>query len=267
MMRMVTLSSGSSGNCIYIGSQNHHILIDAGIAGKRVEEGLKQLELSPADLDAVFITHEHIDHIGGLGVLSRKYGLPIYATEGTLEQIQSVSSLGKMPEGLYHSIHAGESVLVGDLELKPFAVAHDAAEPVAYRVECGPNSVAVVTDLGEYTSQTVEQLQKLDALILEANHDVRMLQVGPYPYALKQRILGRCGHLSNEAAGHLLHDIMHDHLQKVVLGHLSKENNYADLAYETVRMEVTLGEGGWQGSELDLSVAPRTGLSQILEVG
>lgn len=126
---MASLSSGSSGNCIYIGSENHHILIDTGISKKRVEEGLKALELTPTDISGIFITHEHTDHIGGLGVLSRKYGLPIYATEGTIEQIRRTSSLGTMPEGLYHPIHAGEDVTIGDLKLHPFAVAHDAAEP------------------------------------------------------------------------------------------------------------------------------------------
>ena len=143
---MASLSSGSSGNCIYIGSENHHILIDTGISKKRVEEGLKALELTPTDISGIFITHEHTDHIGGLGVLSRKYGLPIYATEGTIEQIRRTSSLGTMPEGLYHPIHAGEDVTIGDLKLHPFAVAHDAAEPVAYRVNSNGSSVAVVTD-------------------------------------------------------------------------------------------------------------------------
>lgn len=265
-MRMVSLSSGSNGNCIYIGSEKHHILIDTGIPKKRVEDGLKELELTPTDLDAVFITHEHVDHIGGLGVLSRGYGLPIYATEGTLQQIRATASLGKMPEGLYHTVCADEAVTIGDLTLHPFSVEHDAAEPVAYRVECGCRSVAVVTDLGEYTPELVKHLQKLDAMVLEANHDVRMLQVGPYPYPLKQRILSSRGHLSNETAGRLLHELMHADLQQVILGHLSKENNYADLAYETVRLEVTLGEGGWHGSELELSVAPRMGLSRVVNL-
>ena len=265
-MRMASLSSGSSGNCIYIGSENHHILIDSGISKKRVEEGLKALELTPTDISGIFITHEHTDHIGGLGVLSRKYGLPIYATEGTIEQIRRTSSLGTMPEGLYHPIHAGEDVTIGDLKLHPFAVAHDAAEPVAYRVNSNGSSVAVVTDLGEYTEEIVTGLQGLDALFLEANHDVRMLQVGPYPYPLKQRIMSRLGHLSNEAAGQFLLRLLHPGMKKVLLGHLSKENNYSELAYETVRMEVTLGEGDWRGEDLDLSVAPRTGLSAVATV-
>lgn len=265
-MRLCSIASGSSGNCIYIGSEEHHILIDAGISGKRVEAGLNNLELTGKDLDGILLTHEHSDHIKGLGVLSRKYGVPIYTTPGTAEAVKAMTNLGKIDGELFREIHADEDFILGDLTISPFRISHDAAEPVAYRVNSNGSSVAVVTDLGEYTEEIVTGLQGLDALFLEANHDVRMLQVGPYPYPLKQRIMSRLGHLSNEAAGQFLLRLLHPGMKKVLLGHLSKENNYSELAYETVRMEVTLGEGDWRGEDLDLSVAPRTGLSAVATV-
>ena len=265
-MRMASLSSGSSGNCIYIGSENHHILIDTGISKKRVEEGLKALELTPTDISGIFITHEHTDHIGGLGVLSRKYGLPIYATEGTIEQIRRTSSLGTMPEGLYHPIHAGEDVTIGDLKLHPFAVAHDAAEPVAYRMRSGEKSVAVATDLGYYDDYIIEHLKGLDAVLLESNHDVNMLQVGSYPYYLKQRILGRRGHLSNDNAGRLLGEILNDHMKAVMLGHLSRENNYEALAMATVCTEITQGDNPYQAKDFPIEIAKRDMPSRMIAV-
>ncbi|WP_434311430.1 MBL fold metallo-hydrolase [Hominifimenecus sp. rT4P-3] len=265
-MRLVSLASGSSGNCIYIGSENHHILIDTGIGRKRVEEGLAALELSPADLEGVLVTHEHSDHVSGLGVLARKYEIPIYGTAGTLERIQQIKSLGAFPGDLFHSICAGETFCLGDLEIQSFSVDHDAADPVAYRVNCGGKSVAVVTDLGEYHPATVAFMADLDALLLEANHDVRMLQVGPYPYYLKQRVMGKQGHLSNETAGRLLAEVWQPRLRYVLLGHLSKENNYAELAYETVRMELLMGECGCKKDDVSLAVAPRSGRSNTVQI-
>ena len=241
-MRLCSIASGSSGNCIYVGSDNTHLLIDTGISKKRIDAGLKELEIKGEELDGILITHEHSDHIQGLGVFSRKYEIPIYATPGTIAGIQAYSRLGAMPEGLYHVIHSDESFMLGDIRVNPFAISHDANEPTGYRLECRDKSVAVATDLGIYDAYTVSHLQNLDAVLLEANHDLHMLEVGPYPYPLKRRVMGDKGHLSNELSGRLLCDILHDNLKHIVLGHLSKENNYESLAYETVKLEVTLGD-------------------------
>ncbi len=265
-MRMCSIASGSSGNCIYVGSDHTHLLVDTGISRKRIEEGLKQLEIKGEEIDGVLITHEHSDHIQGLGVLSRKYELPIYATKGTIEGISACTSLGKMPEGLFHTIHADEPFQLGDIEVKPFSISHDACEPTGYRFECGGKSAAVATDLGKYDEYTVSNLTGLDAVLLEANHDIHMLEVGGYPYYLKQRILGDKGHLSNELSGRLLCDILHDNLKHIILGHLSKENNYARLAYETVKLEVTLGDNDYKGEDLDMFVARRDSVSDIITV-
>ena len=265
-MRMCSIASGSSGNCIYVGSDHTHLLVDTGISRKRIEEGLKKLEIKGEEIDGVLITHEHSDHIQGLGVLSRKYELPIYATKGTIEGISGSTSLGKMPDGLFHTIRADEPFRLGDIEVKPFAISHDACEPTGYRFECGGRSAAVATDLGKYDEYTVSNLAGLDAVLLEANHDIHMLEVGGYPYYLKQRILGDKGHLSNELSGRLLCDILHDNLKHIILGHLSKENNYARLAYETVKLEVTLGDNDYKGDDLDMFVAGRDSVSDIIMV-
>lgn len=239
-MRICSIASGSSGNCIYVGSDTTHLLVDVGISGKRTQSALKELDLSMRDIDGILITHEHADHIAGLGVLGRKYNVPIYATQGTIKGIRGSSSVGDIPEELFHPVREDEKIVIKDLVCNPMKISHDAAQPVAYRISHGKKKVGIITDLGTYNDYTVESLRGMDVLFLEANHDVNMLQVGPYPYYLKQRILGDKGHLSNERAGQLLCALLHEGLQAVMLGHLSKENNLPELAYEAVRVEVTM---------------------------
>lgn len=265
-MRMCSIASGSSGNCIYIGSESNHILIDAGISGKRVEAGLKELKLKGQDVNGILITHEHSDHIKGLGVLARKYEIPIYATPGTAAAIQETDGLGRINEELFVEIRADVPFDIGDLRISPFSISHDAAEPVAYRITCGSRSAAVATDLGVYSDYTVDHLKGLDILLLEANHDIHMLEVGGYPYYLKRRIAGEKGHLSNESAGKLLCQVLHDNLKAVLLGHLSKENNYAELARETVKLEVQLGDTPYQPGDFPISVAGRDEISPCIEI-
>lgn len=265
-MRMCSIASGSSGNCIYVGSDNSHLLIDTGISKKRIEEGLNKLEIKGDELDGILITHEHSDHIKGLGVFSRKYEIPIYATPGTIAGIKESSSLGKMPEGLLHPIKADHPFQLGELDVHPFAISHDANEPSGYRFEQDGKKIAVATDLGKYDEYTVENLKDLNAVLLESNHDIHMLEVGPYPYYLKQRVLGDRGHLSNELSGRLLCDILHNNLRSVLLGHLSKENNYEELAYETVKLEVTLGQNPYKGDDIPIAVAKRDQVSAVIEV-
>ncbi|MBP3477103.1 MAG: MBL fold metallo-hydrolase [Lachnospiraceae bacterium] len=265
-MRLCSIASGSSGNCVYVGSDTTHLLIDVGISGKRTEAGLKELGLKMNEIDGIFITHEHADHISGLGVLARKYGIPIYATKGTIEAIRQSSSVGEIEESLFQTIKPDEKCIVKDLSLYPMHTSHDAADPVAYRINHGTQKIGIVTDLGCYTDYTVECLKDLDVLYLEANHDVHMLQVGPYPYYLKQRILGERGHLSNETAGKLLSRLLHDKMQTIVLGHLSKENNLPELAYESVRVEVTMSDTKYNGNDFPVYVAKRSEVSDIITV-
>lgn len=265
-MRLCSIASGSSGNCIYVGSECAHVLVDIGISGKKMETGLNSLELTGRDIDGILITHEHSDHIKGLGVIARRYGIPIYATGGTVDAMVRSGSLGKIPEGIFHEIREDEPFLIKDLKVKPFTISHDAAQPVGYRLECGAHSVGIATDLGKYNDYIIENLQDLDALLLEANHDIRMLQVGKYPYYLKQRILGDRGHLSNENAGRLLCRLLHDNMKAIFLGHLSRENNYEELAYETVCSEVTLGDNPYKSKDFRIQVAKRDFVSDVVTV-
>ncbi|MBQ3794585.1 MAG: MBL fold metallo-hydrolase [Lachnospiraceae bacterium] len=265
-MRLCSIASGSSGNCIYVGNDHTHLLVDVGISGKRVREGVESLDLSMADLDGILITHEHSDHIQGLGVLARKYSIPIYSTKGTVEAICKDSKIGKVDHDLFQIIRPDERFRIKDLDVTPFRIAHDAADPVAYRFRSEKKSVAVCTDLGHYDAYTIENLKDLDVVLLESNHDVRMLETGPYPYPLKKRILGDRGHLSNETAGRLLCDILHDHVKAVVLGHLSKMNNLPELAYEAVRMQVDMSDCKYTSHDFPLIVAKRDVPSEAIEI-
>jgi len=265
-MRLCSIASGSSGNCIYIGTDTTHLLVDTGISRKRIEEGLKALELSLNDIDGILISHEHADHISGLGVVLRKREIPVYATRGTIERMRESRSLGGIPEELFREVTFDESFLIKDMAVTPMYISHDAAQPAAYRFRYDKKSAAVITDLGCYNDYTVECLRGTDALLLEANHDVRMLETGSYPYYLKRRILGEKGHLSNENSGRFLSRILHDHLKAVVLGHLSKENNIPELAYETVRVEITMADNEYKGSDFPITVAKRSEISDIIYI-
>ena len=265
-MRFVSIASGSSGNCIYAGTENTHVLIDAGISAKKIEKGLFELGLKPSELSAICITHEHSDHIKGLGVLARKYEIPIYATEGTLREIRRAKGLGEYDEELLKPLLPDVRLTMGDMDILPFHIDHDAADPVAYRIQSGNKSVAVATDLGHFNQYTIDHLLDLDAVLLESNHDLRMLETGPYPYYLKRRIMGDFGHLSNENAGRLLNCILNDKMKHVLLGHLSKENNLPELAFETVRLEVDMGECPYCTSDFHMAVASRDEMSEILTI-
>lgn len=266
MLELCAIASGSSGNCICVGSDNTHVLIDAGVSGKRIETGLNEIDLKTSEMQGILITHEHIDHIAGLGVLARRYGIPIFATEKTVNAILNTKSVGKIDADLFQVIKPGKRFSIGELMFNPISISHDAADPVAYKVMHEDKSMAVVTDLGNYNQAIVDELQGLDALLLEANHDIKMLQTGIYPYPLKQRILGDRGHLSNERSGQLLCELLHDNFGTVVLGHLSKENNYEELAYEAVRLEVTMGDNPYKAEDFPMYVAKRDSVSPMIRV-
>lgn len=263
-MELCSIASGSSGNCIYAGTDDCHLLLDAGISGKRIEAGLNEIGLKTSEMDGVLITHEHSDHIKSLGVIARRYGLPMYATQGTIDYIKENRSIGEVDSSLFHAVLPEVPFRIGDMTITPISTSHDAADPVAYIMRKEQKSMAVITDLGKYDENIVDRLQGLDVLLLEANHDVHMLEVGVYPYYLKQRILGEKGHLSNELSGQLLGRVLHDRFKKVVLGHLSKENNYPQLAYESVKAEVTLADNPYKGSDFPIEVAKRDEVSELI---
>ena len=233
-MELCSIASGSSGNCSYIGHNGTGFLVDAGISGKKIEAGLNSIGVEPSSLQGILITHEHSDHIKGIGVMARKYNVPIYGTAETINAMLRSSSIGRIPEGLFHFVKPDHAFMINDIEVEPFSISHDAANPVCYTFKADQKKIGYATDLGKYDDYIINKLAESDLLFLEANHDVNMLMVGAYPYYLKQRILGDHGHLSNDLSASLIGELLHDKLKTVILAHLSKENNYEELAYETV---------------------------------
>ena len=181
-MELCSIASGSSGNCIYAGTDDCHVLIDAGISGKRIEAGLNEIGYKTSEMDGILITHEHMDHIKGLGVVARRHGIPMYATKGTIDAIMENRSVGEIDGSLFRVIRPEVPFRIGDMTVQPISTSHDAADPVAYVMRREQKSMAVIADLGKYVDYIVDKLQGLDVLLLEANHDVHMLQVGVYPY-------------------------------------------------------------------------------------
>jgi phosphoribosyl 1,2-cyclic phosphodiesterase len=232
MLELCMLASGSAGNAVYIGTEKTKILIDAGLSCRRLTAALQAVNTDASCLDALFISHEHTDHIRGAGVLSRRYKLPVYATAATWET--AGRQLEEVPKDLRRVLPDCGSYSFRCLEIETFPVPHDATGPVGFVFRSARNAAALVTDLGHITTRIVERLQKLDCLVLEANYDEEMLLRGPYPWPLKRRILGSCGHLSNEAAGELLLKIISPQMKHVILAHLSEQNNRPRLAYKAV---------------------------------
>lgn len=268
-MRLMSIASGSGGNCTYIGSDNTHILIDAGVSRKRICEGLQKADLSIKDIDAVFFTHEHSDHIAAAGVLARNDGIAYYTTKKTTEEILKKKSLGSIDKDLFNIINKNSDIVIGDLIINPFAVSHDAADPVAYTVrhtDDATKKIGVVTDLGEYNESQINMLKNCRILLAESNHDKKMLEVGPYPYETKQRIMSRYGHLSNDDCSDLINHLLHDNIKTLLLGHLSKNNNYELLAYETVRHGIDSGEHEYRANDFDIRVASSDKPSEIIEI-
>jgi phosphoribosyl 1,2-cyclic phosphodiesterase len=222
MMRFASLGSGSRGNAMVIEAGGTRLLVDCGFGPRQLAQRLARLGLAPEDLDAVLVTHEHSDHIGGVAAAVARYGLAAYMTHGTFS-----NSACETPPQLFDS-HT--SFAIGDIEIHPFPVPHDAREPVQFAFSDGRHRLGLLTDAGHVTSHMLTMLRDCDALVLECNHDADMLARGSYPYPLKQRIAGRFGHLDNQAAASLLRQLEQARLQHVVCAHLSQENNTPALA-------------------------------------
>ena len=231
-MRLCTIVSGSSGNCTYVGLGGQGLLVDAGLSGKRLQHGLSTMSL-PAPT-AILITHEHSDHIAGAGVLARRFNIPVYATPLTWRYFLRHKKLGLLKEEQVKHIIPGEPIVIGDAKITAFDVPHDASQPVGYTFEEGDKKFALATDLGKATESVLQHLRGVNTLLIESNHDIEMLENGPYHEMLKERVKSSRGHLSNVAAGQLIAEIAWDGLKHVVLGHLSEENNAPMLAYDTV---------------------------------
>lgn len=231
-MRISVLASGSTGNMTYVETGQTKILVDCGFSGKKAIELLGKIDRSPKDLDGILVTHEHSDHIKGVGILSRKYDLDIYANDETWKAMEN--KLGKIKTDHKHHFFMDQTKTIKDLDISSFGVSHDAANPQFYSFQKSGKRFVILTDTGYVSDRMRDNLKNADAYIFESNHDLAMLRMGPYPWHLKQRILGDKGHLSNEDGAKALAEIVGDQTKHVFLGHLSQENNMKSIAYQTV---------------------------------
>lgn len=252
-MRICTLASGSSGNCLYVESGETKILVDAGISLRQIGLKLRKLDMELSEIDAVIVTHEHSDHTAAL----RNIGVPVHVARATGHLWSSkVSTL--------REFDTDTSFMIKDLSITPFSVPHDALDPVGFSIESGNGKkIGMVTDIGSVTALVRERLRGSNALVIEFNHDNDILLYSHYPWDLKQRIRGRLGHLSNHQASELLSDLVHSGLRHVVLAHLSQVNNRPEVAYESASSALRKTE---EGTGVQISVAPRKTLGEVLAI-
>lgn len=263
MLKCCSLYSGSSGNCFFIQSENSKVLIDVGVSCRKIETSLQNdFNLTLNDIDAIFITHEHIDHTKSLNLISSKYNLPVYASKGTwnslIEKTQKISNENKKVFELDKSFD------FKDLRIFPFATPHDAAEPCGFNIYNGNSKISVATDLGYIDDKIFNNLKDSSFLMLESNYEPNILKVSSYPYRLKQRIMSNSGHLSNNDASNTISKLIDFGLKDVLLIHLSKENNIPEIAYETVVEK--LKNTNYSLDNLNLNIAPRDSSSKIFNI-
>ncbi|MDD7182589.1 MBL fold metallo-hydrolase [Peptostreptococcus porci] len=264
-MKYCSIGSGSSGNCHYVGYKNTNILIDAGLSGKKIIEGLQDIDVDAKNLNGILITHEHVDHIKGVGILSRKFNLPIFANYNTWMSIRD--KIGKVDENNIIIFENDKSYSINDIAIKPFSITHDAVDPVGYSMinERG-EKLSIATDTGQITDTIRENVLDSKLVVLESNYDKEMLLMGSYTYALKKRVMSNIGHLSNEDASKFAVELINKGTEKILLAHLSRENNFPALAYETSNH--ILSENGIKiGKDVEIDILRRDTLSKIHEVG
>lgn len=245
------LASGSTGNAFYLESDQKKLLVDAGLTGKKIEQLLGEINRKAEDLDAIFITHEHSDHIKGVGILARKYGLDIYANSQTWKIIDEKNMLGQIDAGQKHVFERESLKTFGDLDIASFAVSHDAIAPQFYRFMKDGKSFVMLTDTGYVSDRMVAMIENADGYLIEANHDIEILRAGSYPWKTKQRILSDLGHLCNEDGAEAMIRSLGHRTKKIYLGHLSKENNIKELAHMTVFNQLAQADLG-VGSDFQL---------------
>ncbi len=234
-MKLTVLASSSAGNCSVISTEKTHLLVDAGLPAKTTFKLLLQAGIAPEDLTAIVLSHEHSDHVAGLQAIARKLDIPVYLTAGTAAEIRPLWKPGYTPTlGVFLScsknMPCSSSFPVGDIEVTGFPIPHDAAEPVGFTFRAAGIKMAIVTDLGHLTETLRENLAGADVILLESNHDLGMLKVGPYPWPVKERIMSLTGHLSNEIASNFIRDSLDGRTSTLILGHLSVGNNHPEIA-------------------------------------
>lgn len=226
------LASGSTGNALYVATEKGKLLVDAGMSGKGIERLFQEVERDIKEIQGILITHEHIDHVKGAGILARKYGIPIYANQNTWNAMSA--TIGEVPLDQKFSFEAGTIKEFADITVESFGVSHDSAEAMFYVFHHGGKKLSMITDTGYVSDRMKGVIKHSDVFVFESNHDVNMLQMGPYPWSIKRRILSDFGHVSNEDAALALADVIGPNTKEIYLAHLSKDNNMVDLARMTV---------------------------------
>lgn len=260
MFNFCSLYSGSSGNSLFVQTDNTKILVDAGESAKKIETALNSIDVNINDIDAVIVTHEHSDHIKGLTTISKKFDIPIYANKETWDAMPQVGEKTKN-QNLFN---INEKFEIGDLKIIPFSIPHDAANPCGFNIFYNNQKISIATDIGHIDKKIIKNLEESSFILLESNYDPNILSYSKYPYSLKQRIAGPNGHLSNEAAGKTVSYLLNFGLKNVMLGHLSKENNFPELAYKTVIDE--LYANNFDENKIKIAVASRSNPSEILNL-
>ena len=263
MLKYCSIGSGSSGNCHYIGYKDTNILVDAGLSGKRITTGLDDINVDMENIKGIFITHEHSDHIKGAGIISRKYDIPIFANVKTWCAMKD--KLGDIKDSNMKVFENDRSYSLEDLIIRPFSISHDASDAVGYNFYAENEKMSIATDIGMITDNIRRHLYKSKLVVLESNYDPNMLMMGSYPYSLKKRVMSDTGHLSNEDAAKFCIDLVKEGTERILLAHLSKENNFPELAYETSK-SILAQNDIIIGQDIKLDVLLREKVSDIYNV-
>lgn len=261
-MKFCSLYSGSSGNSLFIQGSETKILVDSGVSAKKITEALESIDVDIKEINGILVTHEHIDHIRSLGTIAKKFNIPIYANLGTWNGIDNEKTVVDIEEKNYFKI--GEKFEIGDLKIMPFSTSHDAMDPCGFSIEHDGKKISIATDLGEITDGVMKNLVKSNFVLLESNYEPEVLRMCSYPYPVKTRIAGIKGHLSNQEAGNTISNLIKEGLQNVMLGHLSKESNFPELAHKSVINEMM--KNGINANDIELNVASRLEPSKVVNI-
>lgn len=262
MLNFCSLYSGSSGNSLFVETSNTKILVDAGVSSKKIENALNDIDVDPNSIDAILVTHEHSDHVQGLGTFSKKFDLPVFVNQETLDAMPKQRD--KLSDKNIKKFNVNEKFEIGDLIINPFSIPHDAANPCGFNIYNNKRKISIATDIGHMTNDIINNLEESLFIMLEANYDPEVLRCSSYPFPLKSRIAGPTGHLPNEMAGKTISYLLKSGLKGAMLGHLSKESNFPELAYQTVVDELIANN--YDENALSLSVASRDIHSKLIKI-
>ena len=262
MLNFCSLYSGSSGNSLFVETKNSKLLIDAGVSCKKIENALQDINVDPSSIDGILVTHEHTDHIQGLGTLSKKFDLPVFVNQKTLDAMPKQRD--KLSSKNIKIFNVNEDFEIGDLKIHPFSIPHDAVNPCGFNIYKDNKKISIATDIGHMSIDVLKNLEESLFIMLEANYDPEVLKASPYPFTLKSRIAGPIGHLPNEVAGKTISHLLNSGLKNAMLGHLSKESNFPELAYQTVVDELI--SNNYDENSLSLSIASRNEHSKLIKL-